>query len=517
MSLLSIILFLVLIFSLVLNYLSLSYKKNAMEMINEMGNGYNLGNVFDCYDKDVEIKNPMDQITLCGNSFPTKLMISSIKKSGFNTIRFPVTWINFIDEHGNINTDWMNNVKKVVDLILNNNMYCVLNLENDGKIGNWLSKGIIEKDKYTNLWSQIANEFKNYDEHLVFESMDIFEDINYRTFSNNYNYSSLLDLSQSFIDTVRSTGENNIDRLLLVSGANSDLDMTFNSNYKFPKDPINKTAISIHYYIPYYFTLESDYIESYIDEIDGQEYYIYSIRSWGNDINYNEIINNFELIKSNFIDKGIPVVISEVGVITEEEKKIDSIREYLYVVFSISANYYGIISCLWDTSNKEKGNMNFYNRETNKWYDEKIGDNFKQISKGKYIRPLDYYGNTNSLTTYVDDNYEMYIQIGHKKPLKAIFNVKYDESVYDYIFFDTYDKNGEPYIIDIEKSKKTKEYDGSYTFTIDLSQEDCNGYLVLEKLSAFNLIIFSYLTVEFNETFSFFDYKNYKEAISSSI
>ena len=515
MNQLNVYLICLLTLSLLLNYLSLSYKKTSMEIVNEMGNGYNLGNLFDCYDKNVEIKNPLDKIILCGNSFPTKLMISNIKKSGFNTIRFPITFINFIDEYGNINPDWMKKVKEVIDLIINTNMYCILNIENDGKNENWLSKGKIAKDKYTNLWFQIAKEFKNYDEHLVFESMDSFEDINHINSLNSYDYSSLLDLSQSFIDTVRSTGGNNIDRLLLVSGANADLELTCSFDFKMPKDPSNKIAVSIHYYLPYYFTLESDYIDPFIDEIDGVEYYFYSDRDWGNDIDYNEITENFELIKSYFLEKDIPVIISEVGVITEEEKNINSIREFLFVVFSLSANYNGIASCLWDTSNKTVGNMNYYNRDSNKWYDEKIGDNFKQISKGKYIKPLNYYGLTNSLTTYVDDNFEMYIKIKYKKPLKAIFNIKYEEKYFDFIYFDTYDKNGEPNIMDLKKSKKKKEYDGSYTFIFDLSGEDCNNYIVLEKLSAFNKITFNYLTIEFNETFIFFDYIHYKEDISS--
>ena len=205
MERLTLILFFIFLLSLVLNYISLTYKKTAMEIVNEMGIGYNLGNIFDCYDKKIEITNPIDQITLYGNSFPTKQMISSIKKSGFKTIRFPVTWINFIDDYGNINSDWMKNVKKVIDLIINSNMYCILNLENDGKKGNWLSKGLIFKDKFINLWRQIANEFKDYEEHLIFESMDSFNDLLYEGLYSyeNYNYSSLLTLTQSFIDIVR--------------------------------------------------------------------------------------------------------------------------------------------------------------------------------------------------------------------------------------------------------------------------------------------------------------------------
>ena len=299
MDLLDAILISLLILTLIFNYLSLYYKRKSMEIVNDMGMGYNLGNIFDCYDKDVEIKDPIDQITLCGNSFPTKQMISSIKKSGFKTIRFPVTWINFIDDYGNINSEWMKNVKEVIDLIINSKMYCILNLENDGKKGNWLSRGIIFKDKYTNLWSQIANEFKNYDEHLIFESMDVFEDIDNFDLYYDYNYSSLLTLNQCFIDTIRKSGGNNIDRLLIVSGANANIDLTCSLSYEMPIDVNNNIAVSIHYYAPYTFTSESDYLFTYFD-VYGYEYNYTSDREWGDDIDYNEIITNFELIKTFF-------------------------------------------------------------------------------------------------------------------------------------------------------------------------------------------------------------------------
>ena len=195
----------------------------------------------------------------------------------------------------------MKNVKKVIDLIINSNMYCILNLENDGKKGNWLSKGLIFKDKFINLWRQIANEFKDYDEHLIFESMDSFNDLLYEGLYSyeNYNYSSLLTLTQSFIDIVRNSGGNNIDRLLIVSGANADLALTCNSCYKIPIDIRNKTAVSIHYYVPNTFTLESDYSWSWID-FYGYEYIIESDKSWGDDTDYNEIITNFELFKNFF-------------------------------------------------------------------------------------------------------------------------------------------------------------------------------------------------------------------------
>ena len=144
-------------------------------------------------------------------------MIKKIKKYGFKTIRFPVTWIFFIDDNGNVNSDWMILVKEVVDLIVNSNLYCILNIYNDGNYGNWLSMGLEAKDKYINLWSQIANEFKDYNDYLVFESMNEVYFLDFWTYS--FDYDTLFNLNQAFVDTIRNAGGNNIQRLIIVAGS----------------------------------------------------------------------------------------------------------------------------------------------------------------------------------------------------------------------------------------------------------------------------------------------------------
>ena len=120
-----------------------------------MGIGYNLGNTFDSYSNYLnEINTPEEQITLNGNTLPTKNMIKKLKKYGFKTIRFPVTWLHFTDDYGNINSEWMLLVKEVVDLIIKQKLYCILNVYNDGYYGNWLAMGIEAKDKFINLWKK---------------------------------------------------------------------------------------------------------------------------------------------------------------------------------------------------------------------------------------------------------------------------------------------------------------------------------------------------------------------------
>jgi len=505
--------------SLLLNYLSMICNRSSLEIVRDMGIGYNLGNTFDSYSNNLnEINTPEEQITLNGNTLPTKNMIKKLKKYGFKTIRFPVTWLHFTDEYGNINSEWMLLVKEVVDLIIKQKLYCILNVYKDGYYGNWLAMGIEAKDKFINLWKQIANEFKDYNDYLIFESMN--EVYYYNPITYLYDYESLFILNQAFVDTIRNSGGSNKERLLIVAGAYDDLDMTSSSEYKFPIDPSNKLAISLHYYIPSFFVLEL-YFEPYTWTYDdGIVYYYEPTLTWGKQDEYFEIITNFEIMKNAFVNKGIPVIISEVGVLTEEKKKLESIREYLYMVFSISSDYDGIMSCLWDTSNKEYGNMNYYDRENDIWYDDKLKENFLEISRGKYVKPKDFYIKTHFETVTIP-YYEgtFLIKIGSRKALKIILNMRLTGILFidcDISIF-TYDITGIAFDIDSKKSVGKKQYDGTYVLTIDISEIKCYDYIMVTKFYGDQYITMNNLTVEFEESFESIDYKSYKTAISNYI
>ena len=496
--------------SLLITYLSITIKKTAMEIVNNMGIGYNLANTFDCFDdtNSGKIKNPIDQITLWGNSFPTKKMISNIKKNGFNTIRLPVTWMHFIDNSDNIKPEWMSSVKKVVNLIIKQKIYCILNIHGDSKAGFWLYNGMKSKDKYVNLWTQIANEFKNYNEYLIFESMS---DIEY---PSDPNYMEILNLNQIFIDTIRNSGGKNGDRLLLIAGVNKDIIRTYSSEYKMPIDPSNKFAISLHYYDPNQFTKEPDDNPWSWKDDKGVTNIIIPLTHWGHEIDYKDMFTNFESIKKVFLDKEIPVVIVEISVITEQKKEKESIRSFLYFAFSMSVSYNGIMSCLYDTSNK--GLMNYYNRENDKWYDEKIGENFKKISKGNFPKPTDYFFFSNSDTMLTTFEGTLKMKFGTKKALKVIFNcaITIDDRGSVGFGVSSFDKNGvwtgEGYSGIIGERK----FDGTYTFTIDISNKDYHNEITIAKWWGNDFIIFKYLTIEFEEKYTFFNFDSYFKVIS---
>ena len=201
--------------------------------------------------------------------------------------------------------------------------------------------------------------------------------------------------------------------------------MTFKKEYQLPIDPANKLAVCINYYIPYELTLLEYFEWPYLDE-NGFEHIFSTPKTWGSDIEYNQMIVNFELMKSNFLDKGIPIIIGEISVLTENEKEIYSIREFLYSIFSMAADYKGLMACLWDSSNKKFGDYNFFNRENYTWYDGKIKDIFKKISKGKYIKPKDYFITTNNISSYsLDIEGSISIIIGTRKVVNIIFNINF--------------------------------------------------------------------------------------------
>ena len=293
-------------------------------------------------------------------------------------------------------------VKEVVNWIINKNIYCIINIQNDGEEGNWLYDGLNAREKYINLWSQIAEQFKDLNEYLIFESMN---NPLYRfRYFNDTEYELLLNLTQAFVDTIRNSGGFNKERLLIISGMNADLHYTCSPYYKMPIDPYNKLAISIHYFIPFEFAL-NDYTLSYR-------------MTWGDEGDYIQLLRNFNTLKEFYVDKNIPIIIGEVGVVTEYNRELSSIREYLYAVLSLSSDYDGIMACLWDTSNKTMGDMNYYDRENYKWYDKTIQDFIYNISKKNHINSSDYYHLTNIETKTSKSELEDYfILLGNNKPL----------------------------------------------------------------------------------------------------
>ena len=103
----------------------------AQEQVQAMNVGWNLGNTLDSYGTWITDVNPQTVETCWGNPMTTRQMIAAVRERGFNTIRIPVTWAQFIDSNGNVDPAWMARVREVVDWSLEEGLYVILNVHHD--------------------------------------------------------------------------------------------------------------------------------------------------------------------------------------------------------------------------------------------------------------------------------------------------------------------------------------------------------------------------------------------------
>ena len=525
MKSLNIILILILIISLVFNYLSFNTKKTAMQLVNDMGIGYNLGNTFNCCNIIEENISENEEIKLLGTYLPSKNLLREIKKYGFKTIRFQILYNNYIYNNGKINPELINKIKELINLISISNMYLILCIKHTRQF--WDSEGRNSKDKYINFWKQIANELVNYDEHLIFESM---YEIGYLTYLDKFfNYYEDKDyyLSQDFINIIRDSGGFNIDRLLIVPMISSDYELTLidydYTDYKIPIDPYDKLAISLYYYFPLedYNPLDINSIKLY-DKL-GYSLDAYPFKEWGSSKNYIDIVSNFDAMKTYFVDKGFPIIIGEVGILNKNIIKNNSIEQFLYIIFSNSYEYGGILPCLWDIPISSMANpiyKNYYfDKNKYEWSNDKYGIIFSKISKGKYIKIIDYYYQTNFETEDVSINGYVSIYPGSKRIVKIFVNVRFFVHIEDENVLTVYSSDNDFAFLSfsfLEKDGK-KQYDGTTIFTIDGSELDLHYYIQAEPLFSENYMIINNITVIYDEIFLKFDHFSYKSDILNEI
>lgn len=228
----------------------------AIEIVNDMGLGWNLGNTFDAWSTNYKNGNcPSSQYeTMWGNVATTQEMISEIHKYGFNSVRIPVTFYKCTDPSTyTISEDYLKRVKEVAEYCTNEGMYAIIDMHWDwvdpsNNADLWLNKGLDSETQFKTMWKQIANYFKDCDQHVVFQDMNEVWWSNNYTSASSASYTTLNTLNQDFVDTVRATGGNNADRLLVLAGANADLTKTISSSYKLPDDDM--VAVDVHYYTP---------------------------------------------------------------------------------------------------------------------------------------------------------------------------------------------------------------------------------------------------------------------------
>ena len=246
----------------------------AYEVVQDMGIGWNLGNSLDAIVKSKGYD--LNSETFWNNPVVTKELIDTVAAQGYGAIRVPVSWYNHIDLNGKIDPRWLVRVEEVVNYCLDNDLYVIINVHHDAGIASeyqWIFADVKtydqDKKNLMNLWSQIAEHFKNYDERLLFEAtneiMNTDHNWDWRVCWNDFR--TVHDLDQEFINLVRSTGGKNATRYLVLStwAATTDTCQIEQLFYKKFVDTIpDHLIVSVHNY-----TADSSSIKTMVTTLKG--------------------------------------------------------------------------------------------------------------------------------------------------------------------------------------------------------------------------------------------------------
>lgn len=338
----------------------------ALELSYMMGNGINLGNTMEACDpgKLTAGKDTAFYETSWGQPVTTQEMITGMHEAGFDTLRIPVAWVmnamNYEEGDYTIDENYLNRIEEIMNYALNEDMYVIINDHWDGSWWGMFGSATEETreeamELYTSMWTQIAERYAEYGDHLIFESGN--EELGSRlndknvaadsgTLSDDECFETANLINQTFVDTIRATGGNNADRFLLIAGYNTNIDLTCDDRFEMPEDTADsKLFVSVHYYDPWNYCGDGT-----------------AVTHWGTKAEYE--YQNEQLAKmEKFTEQGYGVIIGEWGVLingeTDEERgnTVDYMTNFLN-----NCDQYNFVSCLWDCStlyNRKESAMRF--------------------------------------------------------------------------------------------------------------------------------------------------------------
>ncbi|MCH5324152.1 MAG: cellulase family glycosylhydrolase [Eubacterium sp.] len=345
--------------------------KTAKQISAEMGAGWNLGNTLDATGG-----SGVSSETSWGNPKTTKAMIDAVKAEGFNTVRIPVSWGRHTSgSNYTIDSAWMARVKEVVDYCIANDMYVILNIHHDNDKNYYYPSSAYKTQSLNfvkSIWKQVSATFKNYDQHLIFETLNeprlvgTSDEWWFPVNSPNANVKDAIsvinELNQASVDVIRASGGNNADRCIMVPGYDASIDGCTTPTFKMPTDSAsNRLMVSVHAYTPYNFCLNGSGTSVFSDSLKSEVDYL------------------FDTLNTKFISKNIPVVIGE----TSASNKGNASERLKWAdYFFGKASDLGIPCVLWDNNaynNSDKGEAHGHlDRKNLSWYDKNFVDRMVQ-------------------------------------------------------------------------------------------------------------------------------------------
>ena len=357
---------------------------SAMEVAKLMYPGWNLGNTMEGGDFKNNFTNNggVSAETSWQSTKTTQKIIDFVKAQGFKSIRIPVSWVmgHIVDaDNMTIDEAWVNRVKEIVNYCVADGLYVIIN---DHWDGGWIEVDgfsasrdsyiavdeatiVSKSDKLKKLWTNIANAFKDYDEHVVFAGLnEPFQEYNLFNTHHKELTPILERYNQAFVDAVRSTGGNNTSRVLVVQGPSTNISSTC-SYLTMPTDSKpERLMVEVHYYDPWNFT-------------SGQ------VDTWNDAVS---VKTQFESMKTNFVDKKIPVIVGECGANWQKDNTTfnATLKSWYKAVFQYAGDC-GLVPFAWDINSCSIPNMSIINRSSiSLWNTPAMGGISDGVSSAKW-------------------------------------------------------------------------------------------------------------------------------------
>lgn len=258
-----------------------------------------------------------------------------------------------------IDPERLQRVAEVIDYTLDAGMYAIINLHHDGADDfdgvEWLTltdaDGNISqavnanvKERFSAVWTQLSSYYAEFDDRLLFESMNEIHD-GYDAPDTAY-YGIINELNQTFVDIVRAQGGTNATRKLVVPGYNTNIDYTV-AGFERPNDSAtDRLILSVHFYDPWSFAGEGS-THAWGNGAPG-------VDSWGQE---DHVVSQFDKLKNTFIDQGLPMIMGEYGAVNQTGA--EAYRRYYMEYVTQAACQRGIVPIYWDNGGAGSGPDNF--------------------------------------------------------------------------------------------------------------------------------------------------------------
>ncbi|HVY22768.1 MAG TPA: glycoside hydrolase family 5 protein [Steroidobacteraceae bacterium] len=327
--------------------------RTAMQLADKIRLGLNIGNTLEATGGE----------TAWGNPRITGDLIRAIKQSGFNAIRLPASWDQYANQQtAQIDPNWLQRVKTVVQYCVDNDMYVIVNIHWDG---GWLENHVTPANrdavnaKQKAYWQQIATSLRDFDEHVMFASA------NEPNVNDATQMDVLMSYHQTFINAVRATGGRNAYRVLIVQGPSTDITKTSQLMTSMPTDTVpDRLMVEVHYYSPWNFAGMT------ADTPSGKQFFYWGKNfhsttdtahnpTWGEE---DFLDAQMSRMKAQFLDRNIPVVMGEFGavdrhtvaadvaVMSKDDLKLHhASRAYFFKYLAKQRITTGVLPFFWDT------------------------------------------------------------------------------------------------------------------------------------------------------------------------